>query len=409
MPRLPRIGLDGAIYYVISRASQNEVIFKDKEDYKMYLDLVNKYKSQHKFKLYSYCLLPDRLELLIETGDDQAAGQGVASISEIMHDLNSLYTKYYNGRYQRHGHLFESRFRSVLVEKVNYLLAVTRHIHRAAPSVDYPYSSFQVYVAQPGSSEETKEVLSFLRDIVPPAEGGSASGGKAYERYVMEGDKKEIKELEKRLGRGSVLGSDSFHVQVTKKVEEHTRLQKEASAKRPANTLTLYFIGGLVIVASSAAVYLYSSNQKLQTQYEILLRQKEAEFTERTKFENISPIALTELDGTRWQIEAVSLPAGKAKGTVPDALHFSAGKFYSEVYSRKGFGPAQISTVRLPNGLTSWEAHQSTANGDTLGWRGSWQGDVMKGVVSFTPAGEKTQNFSFFSTGWAYEPKGETQ
>jgi len=50
MPRLPRIKLDGAIYYVTSRAVQNEVIFKDKEIIEMYLELVRKYKSQHNFK-----------------------------------------------------------------------------------------------------------------------------------------------------------------------------------------------------------------------------------------------------------------------------------------------------------------------------------------------------------------------
>jgi putative transposase len=241
MPRLPRIHLDGAIYYVTSRASQNEEIFKDKEDYKMYLELVNKYKSQHKFKLYSYCLLPDHLELLIETGDD-------ASISEVMHDLNSLYTKYFNGRYQKRGHLFESRFRSVLVEKVNYLLALTRHIHLQAPSPDHPYSSFHLYVQdrQAGAGPrpavlEMDEVLSFLQD---------KDNDRAYERYVLEGDKNEIQQLEKSLRRGAVLGSEAFQDQVKKKIEEHAQLQKESA--RRTNPVTLYFIGGMVIVATAA-------------------------------------------------------------------------------------------------------------------------------------------------------------
>lgn len=377
--------MDGAIYYVTSRASQNEVIFKDKDDYKMYLELVNKYKSQHKFKLYSYCLLPDRLELMIETGDD-------ASISEVMHDITSLYTKYFNGRYQRHGHLFESRFHSVLVEKVHYLLSLTRHIHRAAPSPDHPFSSFHIYTAQSVTSPEAQEVLSFLKSKEDPG---------AYERYVLQGNSNEIQQLEKSLRRGAVLGSEEFQEQVKKKIEEHAQQQKEASRK--TNPLTLYFIGGLVIVATAASVYLYISKQKLETQYEFLLNQKETEFAEKTKFENISPIALKDLDSTRWQIEAVSLPAGKATGTVGDVLHFSAGKFRSETYGRLGFGASDVSMKRQADGLILWEVHQSNAKGDTLGWRGYWQGDVMKGVISHTPAGESARNFSFFSTGWAYE------
>ncbi len=122
MPRLPRIHLEKAIYYVTSKGTHNEIVFREEADYRMYLELLAKYKNQHKFKLYSYSLLPDRLHLLIETSEG-------ASISEIMHDLNSLYTKYYNGRYVRRGHLFEARFKSVLVEKLNYLLPMTRHIH----------------------------------------------------------------------------------------------------------------------------------------------------------------------------------------------------------------------------------------------------------------------------------------
>ena len=390
MPRLPRIHLDGAIYYVTSRASQNEEIFKDKEDYKMYLELVNKYKSQHKFKLYSYCLLPERLELLIETGDD-------GSISEIMHDINSLYTKYFNGRYQKHGHLFESRFRSVLVEKAKYLLALTRHIHLAAPA-DHPYSSFHVYFAGPSFSSEAKEVLDFLQN---------KDDAKAYERYVLEGDKKEIKELAKSLGRGSVLGSEAFQEQVKKKVQQHAEEQKEAAAPRRANPWVLVFIGSLVVVASSSAVYLYISKQKLAAQYEQTLQQKEAEFAEKVRFENRSPIALTELDGTRWQIESLTL-GGKTQDTAQDLLYFMNGKFHSAEYLKKGFVPSVVSMKRQPGGLVTWESHQSNAAGDTAGWRGSWQGDVMKGVISYTRAGEETRNFSFFSTGWAYSG-GEAQ
>ena len=187
MPRLPRIQVKGAVYYVTARGSDGEPIFKDKDDYKMYLELVNKYKSQHKFKLFSYNMLPDHIELLIETGDD-------ASISEIMHDLNSLYTKYFNGRYQKRGHLFESRFRSVLVEKAAYLLAMTRHIHRA--DTDNLHSSFHIYKAAGGGlaqdklelRAEVQEVLSFLKDKNDPA---------AYELYVLKGDKAEMQELEK--------------------------------------------------------------------------------------------------------------------------------------------------------------------------------------------------------------------
>jgi len=103
MPRLPRIQIEGAIYYVTSKGLAGQNVFKEEPDYEMYLNLIKKYKGQYKFRLFSYCLAPDQLHLLIETRED-------ATLSEIMHDLNSMYTKYFNSRYGRSGPLFESHW-----------------------------------------------------------------------------------------------------------------------------------------------------------------------------------------------------------------------------------------------------------------------------------------------------------
>ena len=399
MPRLPRIRLEGAIYYVTARGLQGEPIFKDKDDYKMYLELVSKYKSQHKFKLFSYNLLPERLELLIETGDD-------ATISDIMHDLNSLYTKYFNGRYQKRGHLFESRFRSVLVEKANHLLAMTRHIH--LKDAENPYSSFRIYmrdtepVPAPGDlaamnmDAEIKEVTAFLKN---------KDDAKAYERYVLAGDAKEIDELEKGLRRGQVLGSEAFQQQVKDKVQEQAE-QKDEAAPVKTNVTFIVMAGALVLLATASAVYLYVGKKNIENEYSVLLKQKEQEFAEKTKFENRSPLALSELEGTRWEIEAVLLPADKAQGALKDTLHFVNGQFYSEEYSKQGFKPSNISVTRQPDGVVTWETLQSNAKGDAVSWRGDWQGDVMKGIFSVTPAGQKPRDFSFFSVKWSYAEGG---
>src|SRR6185503_11640929 len=198
MPRLPRIHLEGAIYFVTSRGQHEQVIFKERADYQMYLDLVAKYKSQHKFKLYSYSLLPDRLHLLIETGDD-------ATISEIMHDLNSLYTKYFNGKYDRRGHLFESRFKSVLVEKAAYLASMSRHIHGLIPAdalADFPYTSYAFYVDPHAKgldiASEVAEIVEFVKNH---------NNGATYEKYCLEGGE-EAESLAKALKRGGVVGTE---------------------------------------------------------------------------------------------------------------------------------------------------------------------------------------------------------
>lgn len=399
MPRLPRIHLDSAIYYVTSRGLRDQEIFKEKADYQMYTELLSKYKSQHKFLLYSYSLLPDRLNLLIETGDD-------ATISEIMHDLNSLYTKHYNTRYQKRGHLFESRFKSVLVEKQNYLLKMTRYIHQLSGDSykDYPYSSYHFYTERPEGapamdlSEEVKKVKEFLTD---------RDNTDAYEKYCLFGDKKEVDELAKSLKRGSVLGSEVFVAEVRNRIKSYTETQKEEAqaeikqASRPYKVVVA-MIGALVLVATASSVYLYISKSALENQYAELLLQKEAEFNEKTRFENRNPLALTELEGTEWAIEMVSLPADKAKEKIQDKLVFKNGHVMSEYFSSKGFSATNYSVTPKENGLVVWETIQSAANGDSISWRGDWQGDAMKGVISFQPAGKPAQDFSFFSTQWSY-------
>ncbi len=385
MPRLPRISLEGAIHYVVARASRDEVIFKDKDDYKMYLELVSKYKSQHKFKLFSYNLLPDRIELLVETGDD-------ASISDIMHDLSSLYTKYYNGRYAKHGHLFESRFRSVLVEKATSLLALTRHIHTR--DIQNPYSSFYAYV-QPSDSGlvETEEVKHFL---------SNKDDHDAYQKYVLTSDAKEIASVEKSLRRGSVCGSEEFKKAVFDRVQEHTEeLQKTAKAKK-VSPVFLYLVGGFVIMAMGSTLYLYISKQNVQSQYQALLIQKETEFSERTSFENQSPLTLTEIDGTSWQVELVDPKGGTLQ---KDVITFFDGQFSSKNLASQGYRTSSYLLIPKSRGVFQWQAAQTNASGETIYWQGLWQGDAMKGQMTLR-SGSKESVFSFYSTEWSYASGG---
>src|SRR3989338_629626 len=146
MGRLPRIKVENALYYVTSKAGHGQDTFIDEADYREYITLIDKYKAQYGFKLFSYTLMPTHLHLLIELSAE-------SNISQIMHDINSLYTKLYNSRYNRKGHLFESRFKTVIAEKSSNLLPLTRHIHRNPVRIgltndpkDYHYSSHGQYL-----------------------------------------------------------------------------------------------------------------------------------------------------------------------------------------------------------------------------------------------------------------------
>lgn len=284
MPRLPRVHLEGAIFLISCRGQDGETIFKDKADTQMYLELVNRYKSQQNFRLYAYALLPERLHLLIEPGDD-------ATISQIMHDLNSAYTKYFNGRTQRRGHLFESRFKSSLVEKAKYLVEATRHVHKQA-SVEGAVSSFDLYVLQeqgqaPVSAvsmeTEIREALEFLKN---------RGDAKQYDRFVVEAAGEEALDLEKSFRRASVIGSPEFVERVQNRIKEHTEtLKEERTPAAPArsNRLILFMLGGAVLVATSTSVYFYASRQKMETQYEALVQKMETEASSKVLSENQVP------------------------------------------------------------------------------------------------------------------------
>ena len=108
MPRLPRIYIKGVLYYITCNGLHHQSIFKDQEDYGMFLELLKKYQDQYGIKLFSYVLLPGHLHLLVEMiGQDD-------DISGFMHDLNNSYTKYFNSRHNRKGHLFRSRFKAAV-------------------------------------------------------------------------------------------------------------------------------------------------------------------------------------------------------------------------------------------------------------------------------------------------------
>lgn len=433
MPRLPRINLEGAIYYVTAKGAQNQVLFNDKVDYKMYLELLAKYKKEHQFKLFSYCLLPDHLELLIETSDDLPDRQAGATISEIMHDLNSLYTKYFNGAHGKRGHLFDARFKSVLAEKASMLLALTRQIH-LAPSEnpkEYPYSSFRIYLSATSSRrEEISHPVGLRDDSMISASSGSEKidvgmterldindeikevrrflsekdDPQIYERYCLEGDTQEIETLRKKLKRGQIVGSESFEAEVRNRMAEYSREQEEAAnLKAPvwANRTLILIAGLTVLIAGPTGLFLYISKQSVESKYQALLMEKEAVFTEKTRFEKRSPIGLAELDGTAWNIELVLTDRGNRENIVKDKIIFNQGRFSSSYFGGKGFRSASYFLVPQSQGAALWQTAQSDPSGASVRWSGDWRGNAMKGLLTFQSSDGAVQGFSFFSEKWS--------
>lgn len=120
MARPLRISFEGALYHITSRGNERRKIFLSREDRGYFLTLLSKTVERYKWNCYGYCLMDNHYHLLIETL------QGNVSLG--MRHLNGVYTQYFNRRYKRVGHLFQGRFKGIIVEKGRHLLELCRYV-----------------------------------------------------------------------------------------------------------------------------------------------------------------------------------------------------------------------------------------------------------------------------------------
>jgi putative transposase len=121
MGRLPRLQFPGACYHILLRGNNGEALFADDADCEAALRVLSELKERFGLKVYAYCLLESRVHLAVETPR--------ANIARAMQGFGTAYTKYFNSRHRRAGHVFRGRYLSRLVEKGEPLRDLTRHIH----------------------------------------------------------------------------------------------------------------------------------------------------------------------------------------------------------------------------------------------------------------------------------------
>jgi putative transposase len=120
MARPLRIEFDGALYHVTSRGNERKAIFKDDTDRKLFLDTLARVKDRFHWICHAYCLMNNHYHLVIETPD--------GNLSRGMRQLNGVYTQAYNRRHDRAGHLFQGRFKGIVVQKETHFLEVCRYV-----------------------------------------------------------------------------------------------------------------------------------------------------------------------------------------------------------------------------------------------------------------------------------------
>jgi len=120
MARPLRLEYPGAVYHVTSRGNARNDVFADERDRKTFLGLLGDQVQQHGWICYAYCLMDNHYHLLFETPE--------ANLCRGMQRLNGCYTQQFNRRHRHAGHVFQGRYKSILVEKEAHLLELCRYI-----------------------------------------------------------------------------------------------------------------------------------------------------------------------------------------------------------------------------------------------------------------------------------------
>lgn len=164
MARKNRKWFPGAIYHIMARGNYRQNIFKDDEDFKVFLVLMQDAKTKYGFKLHAYCLMTNHYHLLLETEQTE--------IWKIMKRINQIYAAYYNEKYRLTGHLFQGRYKSCLVENDSYFLQTSRYIHlnpvkaKMVPRAEaYPWSSYSTLIGMKQEMiVEVKRIYAYFKE-----------------------------------------------------------------------------------------------------------------------------------------------------------------------------------------------------------------------------------------------------
>ena len=230
MARPLRIEYPGAVYHVTSRGNEKKPVFKDDTDRENFLNSLQHVNKRYNWICHAYCLMTNHYHLLIETPD--------ANLSIGMRQLNGVYTQLFNKWRNRSGHLFQGRYKAILLQKDTHLLEVCRYVvlnpvraKMIERPEDWKWSSYLATAgkAKPHPGLTTDWVLGQF----------SRKRGKAeqeYRQFVHSGIGQKTIWTEVR-GQ-ALLGDDAFmdkltdHLKKHKDIPEIPRTQRHAT--RPA-------------------------------------------------------------------------------------------------------------------------------------------------------------------------------
>ncbi len=217
MARPLRIQYPDAVYHVTCRGNERQAIFKDDADRNRFLQILTRSLNIYTVKLHTYVLMTNHFHLLVETP--------LGNLSEFMRKFNITYTSYYNRRHKRIGHLYQGRYKSILVDKNEYLSVLSRYIHlnpvrlksmEKVPAKEkirtltrYGWSSLPGYLLR-----RKRESIVDYRLVLSDYGGDNDRARKAYRKALYEDMAAGVNIHDNVLGQ-SILGGEEFVESIT--------------------------------------------------------------------------------------------------------------------------------------------------------------------------------------------------
>jgi len=204
MARPLRITYPGAFYHVTSRGNERKDIFKSQRDRERFLEYLESATQRYNAVIHVYCMMDNHYHLLLETPS--------GNLPQIMRHLNGAYTTYFNVKRKRSGHLFQGRYKAILVDIDEYAKELSRYIHLnpvrakmvAIPEA-YTWSSYQFYIGKQKSPEwlYIDFILSYFGKKVSIAQNN-------YQQFVTEIISKKYDSPLDDVISSTLLGSPDF-------------------------------------------------------------------------------------------------------------------------------------------------------------------------------------------------------
>jgi putative transposase len=227
MPRRRRVHLDAVPLHIVQRGHNREPCFFDEQDHHAYLQWLGEALARERCALHAYVLMTNHVHLLVTPA---SAG----SIPRVIIAVGRRYVQYINHSYRRTGTLWDSRYKSSLVQTETYLLFCQRYIElnpvragMVADPAEYPWSSYRHHaLGEPNSILSPHELYTALGR-------GAVARQQAYRDLFVTGLGDEpIKELRMALNQNQPIGNQRFYAQIEAATGQRRELKKRGRPQR---------------------------------------------------------------------------------------------------------------------------------------------------------------------------------